>query len=118
MATLTKENSKVITLTDAAAERAKYLLAQRKDRPALGLKIGIETRGCSGMSYTMAYAEEIGPGDEVLEDKGVTVVVDPMALMFVIGTEVDYVDDKLEPGFRFSNPNEKSRCGCGESFSV
>ncbi len=108
----------LITLTDAAAERAKHLLAKRTGAPAAALKIGIKTKGCSGLSYTVDYVDRIGPNDEVIEDKGVKVVVDPMAVMYVLGTELDYVDDKLQPGFRFNNPNEKSRCGCGESFSV
>lgn len=108
----------VITLTDAAASRVKYLLAQRRGQPAAALKIGIKTKGCSGLSYTVDYVDEVRPSDEVIEDKGVKVVVDPMAVMYVLGTELDYVEDKLQPGFRFNNPNEKSRCGCGESFSV
>lgn len=116
MATNTERS--LITLTDAAAERVKYLLAQRGNKPALGLKIGVRTQGCSGLSYTVDYIEEIGPSDEVVQDKGVTVVIDPMAVMYILGTELDYVEDKFEPGFRFNNPNEKSRCGCGESFSV
>jgi iron-sulfur cluster assembly protein len=108
----------LITLTDAAAERVKHLLSLRAEKPAAALKIGVKSKGCSGLSYTMDYVDEIKPHDEVIDDKGVKVVVDPMAVMYILGTELDYVEDKLQPGFRFSNPNEKSRCGCGESFSV
>jgi len=109
--------SKAISLTDAAAERVRAVLAQR-EQPALGLRIGVKNRGCSGLSYTVDYADERKPFDEVIEDKGVTVLIDPGATMFLLGTEMDYVDDKFHSGFVFRNPNEKSRCGCGESFSV
>jgi iron-sulfur cluster assembly protein len=106
-----------MTLTDSAAERIKAVLAQRST-PALGLRIGVRARGCSGLTYTMDYAEQAGPNDERVEDKGVTLLIDPAATMFLIGTELDYVDDTLQAHFVFRNPNEKSRCGCGESFSV
>ncbi len=109
--------SKPITLTEAAAERVKAILAKREEA-AVGLRIGVSSKGCSGKSYTMDYAEEIGPLDEVIEDNGVTIVIDPTAALFLIGTEIDYVEDKLESGFVFRNPNEKGRCGCGESFTV
>ncbi|MEE8622707.1 MAG: iron-sulfur cluster assembly accessory protein [Alphaproteobacteria bacterium] len=109
--------SKPITLTEAAAERVKAILAKREEA-AVGLRIGVSSKGCSGKSYTMDYAEEIGPLDEVVEDNGVTIVIDPSAALFLIGTEIDYVVDKLESGFVFRNPNEKGRCGCGESFTV
>lgn len=104
-------------LTDAAAERIRHLMSTRKE-PALGLRIGVRTGGCSGMSYTMEFTGEKKPFDEVVEDKGATVIIDSKAVMFLIGTEMDYVDGKLQSGFVFKNPNEKSRCGCGESFSV
>jgi len=110
-------SSQAISLTEAAAERIRAVLAKR-DTPALGLRIGVKTRGCSGLSYTVDYADERKPFDEVIEDKGVTVLIDPGATMFLLGTEMDYVDDKFNSGFVFRNPNEKSRCGCGESFSV
>ena len=106
-----------ITLTDAAAERVKALLA-RREGAAAGLRIGVKTKGCSGLSYTVEYADAKGPHDEVLEDKGVTIFIDPKATMFIIGSQVDYVEDKLQSGFVFRNPNEKGRCGCGESFHV
>ncbi len=106
-----------VTLTDAAAARVKAIMAAR-DEPAVGLRIGIAPKGCSGNSYIIDYAEEIGPHDEVIETKGVTIVIEPGATLFLIGTEIDYVEDKLHSGFVFANPNEKGRCGCGESFTV
>jgi iron-sulfur cluster assembly accessory protein len=108
---------KAMTITDAAAERVKQIMAKR-DTPALGLRIGVKSRGCSGLSYTVEYAEEVKKFEEVVEDKGVKILIDPAATMFLIGTEMDYVDDKIQSGFVFNNPNEKARCGCGESFSV
>lgn len=107
----------IISLTEAAAARAKALLAE-SDPPARGLRISVTTKGCSGMSYAMEYAAEKGPHDEVIEDKGVTVFIDPLATMFILGTELDYVEDKLQSGFVFNNPNETGRCGCGESFHI
>jgi iron-sulfur cluster assembly protein len=106
-----------IKITDAAAERFKSLLVKR-DRPPAGLRISVKAKGCSGLSYVIDYADEKGPNDEVVQDKGVTLFIDPRATMFIIGTEVDYVEDKLQSGFVFKNPNEKGRCGCGESFHV
>lgn len=107
----------IMAITDAAAEKVKALLAGR-GKPSAGIRIGVRTKGCSGMSYTLEFADEKGPFDEVVEDKGVTVLIDPKATMFIVGTEMDYREDKLESGFVFSNPNEKGRCGCGESFHV
>jgi iron-sulfur cluster assembly accessory protein len=104
-------------LTDAAAERVKALLAKR-GKPAVGVRVGIRTKGCSGLSYTIEYADEKGKFDEVVQDKGVTVLIDPKAVMFLIGTQMDYVEEKLKSGFTFVNPNEKARCGGGESFHV
>ncbi|HWK43833.1 MAG TPA: iron-sulfur cluster assembly accessory protein [Stellaceae bacterium] len=106
-----------LSVTEAAAARVKALLAQR-DKPSAGIRVGIKTRGCSGLSYTLEYADERGKFDEVVEDKGVTILIEPKATMFLIGTEMDYVEDKLQTGFTFTNPNEKGRCGCGESFHV
>lgn len=107
----------LMSLTDAAAERVKHLMSTRPD-PATGLRIGVRTGGCSGMAYSMDFTLDKEPLDEVVEEKGVTLFVDSKALMFLIGTEMDYVEDKLQSGFVFNNPNEKGRCGCGESFHV
>jgi iron-sulfur cluster assembly protein len=104
-------------VTDAAAERIKALLAKR-GKPSLGIRVGVRSRGCSGLTYTLEYADEKGKFDELIEDKGVTILIDPKATMFILGTEMDFVEDKLESGFKFTNPNEKGRCGCGESFHV
>jgi iron-sulfur cluster assembly protein len=106
-----------ISLTDAAAERVKALLDKR-GKPSAGIRIGVRTKGCSGMSYTLEYADEKSQFDEVVEQKGVTVLIDPKASMFIFGTEMDWVEDKMQSGFVFRNPNEKGRCGCGESFHV
>lgn len=107
----------LMSLTESAAERVKHLMSTRTD-PAIGLRIGVRTGGCSGMAYSMDFTMEKEPLDEVVEEKGVTLFVDSKALMFLIGTEMDYVEDKLQSGFVFNNPNEKGRCGCGESFRV
>jgi len=107
----------MMTLTDAAAERAKLLIAQA-EKPIIGLRVGVKAQGCSGMSYYVEYAEEKKKFEEVVEDKGVTLLIDPAATMFLIGSEMDYQEDKLQSGFTFNNPNEKGRCGCGESFHV
>lgn len=106
-----------LMVTEAAAKRIQALLAQR-GKPAVGVRIGVRARGCSGLSYTLEYADEAGRYDEVVEDKGVKVLVDPKAILFILGTEMDYVEEKLQSGFVFRNPNEKGRCGCGESFHV
>jgi iron-sulfur cluster assembly protein len=106
-----------LTLTDAAAERVKALLATR-DEPALGLRIGVNPKGCAGQSYSIDFAEKAEGMDEVVNTKGVTVVIDAKAIMYLIGTELDYVEDKMSSSFVFRNPNEKGRCGCGESFHV
>lgn len=111
------ERPQMMTITDQAAERVKALLASR-GKPSAGVRIGIRTKGCSGMSYTLEFADEKNDFDEVVEDKGVRVFIDPKATMFIIGTQMDFVEDKLESGFTFENPNEKGRCGCGESFHV
>ena len=106
-----------MTLTEAAAERIRALLAKR-GKPAVGIRVGVRSRGCSGLTYTLEYADEKGKFDEMVQEKGVTVLIDPKATMFIIGTEMDYIEDKLQSGFTFRNPNEKGRCGCGESFHV
>ena len=106
-----------MTVTDEAAKRIQALLAKR-GKPSAGIRIGVRSRGCSGLTYTLEYADTKGKFDEVVEDTGVTLLIDPKATMFIIGTEMDYVEDKLQSGFTFRNPNEKGRCGCGESFHV
>ncbi|MFN3076079.1 MAG: HesB/IscA family protein [Alphaproteobacteria bacterium] len=107
-----------ITLTDAAAARIKELMA-KSDEPVAGLRVGVKPRGCSGLSYTMEYATESQPHEEVVEDKGVKIFIHPMAIMFLVGTEMDYRDSGMGgASFVFKNPNEKDRCGCGESFRV
>jgi iron-sulfur cluster assembly protein len=112
-----RERPAPLTLTDAAANRVKALLATR-DQPAMGLRIGVNPKGCAGQSYSIDFAEKAEMLDEVVNTKGVTVVIDSKALMFLIGTELDYVEDKMSSSFVFKNPNEKGRCGCGESFHV
>ena len=104
-------------LTEAAAQRITEL-TKRADSEIIGLRIGVKNGGCAGQSYTVEYAHDVRPTDEVVEDKGVTILVDPKAVMFILGTEMDYVEEKLQTGFTFRNPNEKGRCGCGESFHV
>jgi iron-sulfur cluster assembly protein len=106
-----------LVVTDAAAARIQALLDKR-GKPSVGVRVGVRSRGCSGLSYTLEYADEKGKFDEVVQQNGVTILIDPKASMFIIGTEMDYVEDKLQAGFTFSNPNEKGRCGCGESFHV
>jgi iron-sulfur cluster assembly protein len=106
-----------ITLTAAAVERVRALLDKR-GKPSAGIRIGVRTKGCSGLSYTIEYADARGPADDMVEQDGVTVLIDPKATMFILGTEMDYVEEKLQTGFVFRNPNEKGRCGCGESFHV
>lgn len=107
----------MMSVTPAAAAQVKKLLEGR-DKPAAGVRIGVRTKGCSGMSYTLEFADEKNPFDEVVQTEGVTLLIDPKATMFIVGTEMDYVEGKLESGFVFTNPNEKGRCGCGESFHV
>ncbi len=107
----------IIKITDAAAARVKLLLQQRT-KPAIAIKIGVKSGGCTGMAYTFEYAENFDKFDEVIDDKGVKIIVDAKAVIFLVGTTLDYVDEVTRSGFVFINPNEKSRCGCGESFAV
>ena len=109
-----------MTLTDAAADRLARLYAQGHANGEQGklLRIGVKTKGCSGMSYDMSWVEEPAPTDEVVKDKDLTVLVDRKASLFLIGTVMDYEEKNLTSGFTFTNPNEKGRCGCGESFHV
>ena len=106
----------LMQLSDAAAERLRALYAQGEAGKLL--RIAVKTKGCSGMSYDLSWVDEAGPGDEVVTDKGVTVLVDRKATLFLIGTVMDYEVKAMSAGFTFTNPNEKGRCGCGESFHV
>lgn len=115
--TTPRPRPKVMTLTDAAAERIRQIMA-RADKPVAGLRIGVKNGGCAGMEYTMEWAGEAGPTDETVEDKGVTVLIDPKAILFLLGTEMDFKADKLKAGFVFNNPNQTSACGCGESVQL
>jgi iron-sulfur cluster assembly protein len=108
---------KVVTLTDAAAERVKAIMARSVETVA-GLRVGVKKGGCAGMEYTMEYAAEAGPMDEVVEEKGVRLLIDPSAILFLLGTEMDYRSDKLSSGFVFKNPNQTGACGCGESVEI
>ena len=104
-------------LTDAAAERVREL-TKRADSEIVGLRVGVKNGGCAGMSYTMDYADETKPLDEVVEDRGVKIFIDPKAILFLIGTELDFVREKLGARFVFNNPNQTSACGCGESVAL
>ena len=108
---------KVVTLTDAAADRVKQIIANA-ERPIVGVRVGVKNGGCAGMSYTMEYAESVNPLDEVVEDKGVTVLIDPKAVLFLLGTEMDFQTTKMSSQFVFNNPNQTSACGCGESVAL
>ena len=108
---------KVMSLTDAAASRVKDIIANT-DKPIAGLRVGVKNGGCAGMSYTMEFAESVTPLDEVIEEKGVKVLIDPKAVLFLLGSEMDFKVDKLSSTFTFRNPNETSACGCGESVAI
>src|SRR5690348_10971910 len=108
---------KAMRLTDAAAERIKAVMAQA-EKPVVGLRVGVKNGGCAGMEYTMDYADEIRPTDEVVEDKGVKILIDPKAVLFLLGTEMDFRTEKLSAQFVFNNPNQTSACGCGESVQL
>ena len=107
----------VMRLTDAAAERIKYVMANSV-QPVIGVRVGVKNGGCAGMAYTMEYAQSVNPTDEVVEDKGVKILIDPKAVLFLLGTEMDYKTDKLAAQFVFNNPNQTSACGCGESVQL
>jgi len=107
----------VIRLTDAAAERIKYVMANAANT-VIGVRVGVKNGGCAGMTYTMEYAEKVEPADELVEDKGVRVLIDPKAILFLLGTEMDYKTDKLSAQFVFNNPNQTAACGCGESVTL
>ena len=107
----------VMRLSDAAAARIKEISA-RAEKPIAGVRVGVKNGGCAGMAYTMEYAEAANPADEVVEDKGVRILIDPKAVLFLLGTEMDYKVDKLSAQFVFNNPNQTSACGCGESVAL
>ena len=108
---------KVLTLTDAAADRVKSIIA-KADKRIVGVRVGVKNGGCAGMSYTMEYAESVNPLDEIVEDKGVKVLIDPKAVLFLLGTQMDFQTTKLSSQFVFNNPNQTSACGCGESVQL
>ena len=112
-----RSRPQVMTLTDAAAERVRAVIA-RSEKPVAGLRIGIKNGGCAGMEYTMEFAEQAGKFDEVVEDKGVKVLIDPKAILYLLGTQMDFKADKLSAQFVFNNPNQTSACGCGESVAI
>ena len=107
----------MLTLTDAAADQVKTLIDD-SDTPVIGLRVSVSSKGCSGLSYVFEYVEEKKKLEEEVESKGVKIFIDPMAIMFIMGSEMDYKQDRLQSGFVFNNPNAKNVCGCGESFSV
>ncbi len=107
----------IITLSDNAAQRIKEIMANAKE-PSIGVRVGVKSGGCAGMSYVMEYAKSSNSNDEVIEDKGVKVLIDPGAVMYLLGTEMDYKKEELSSTFVFKNPNETERCGCGESFKI
>jgi iron-sulfur cluster assembly protein len=104
-------------LSEAAAQRIREAIG-KADRPVAGVRVGVKNGGCAGMSYTMEYAETVNPLDEIVEDRGVRLLIDPKAVLFLLGTEMDYRTDKLSSGFVFNNPNQTSACGCGESVAI
>jgi len=108
---------KVVSLTDAAAARVKEIMA-KAEKPYVGLRVGVKNGGCAGQEYVLEYAEQIQPLDEVIEDKGVTILVEPKAVLFLIGSEIDYETTRLAAKFVFRNPNETDACGCGESVTI
>jgi len=108
---------KVMTLTDAAAARVQEIISA-SEKPIAGLRVGVRNGGCAGMSYTMEFAEQAAAHDEIVEDKGVRVLIDPKAVLFLLGTRMDFRTDRLSAGFVFENPNETSACGCGESVAI
>jgi iron-sulfur cluster assembly protein len=112
-----RERPKPVRLTDTAAARIQEIMANA-DGKFVGVRVGVTNAGCAGMSYTMDYASEAKPFEEVIEDKGVTVLIDPKAILFLIGTELDFVQEKLGARFVFNNPNQTSACGCGESVQI
>jgi iron-sulfur cluster assembly protein len=117
LAMAVRERPKIMTLTDAAAVRMQQIVASSEDG-VIGLRVGVKKGGCAGMEYTMEYATSRGPHEDVVEDKGVKIFIEPKAILFLLGTEMDYKTEKLSSGFVFRNPNETSACGCGESVAI
>ena len=109
--------SQIIKLSDNAASRIKEIMSGAEDN-TVGVRVSVKSGGCAGMSYVMEYSKEINPSDEVIEEKGVKVFIDPAAVMYLLGTEMDYKEEEFSSSFVFNNPNETERCGCGESFKV
>ncbi|MBS7699377.1 MULTISPECIES: iron-sulfur cluster assembly accessory protein [unclassified Chelatococcus] len=107
----------VMSLTDSAAARVKQLMS-KANPPAVALRIGVKKGGCAGMEYTMDYADALKPGEDVIEEKGVTIAIEPSAVLFLLGTTMDFKTDKMSSGFVFNNPNQTSACGCGESVAI
>tara|TARA_B100000941_G_scaffold286264_1_gene259511 strand:- start:174 stop:509 length:336 start_codon:yes stop_codon:yes gene_type:complete len=110
-------SSQAIKLSDNAAKRIKEIMANAADE-TIGVRVGVKSGGCAGLSYIMEYAREIRKNEEVIEDKGVKVLIDPKAIIYLLGTEMDYKTDEFTSQFIFKNPNETERCGCGESFKI
>ena len=117
MAVTKRPRPKVMTLSDAAAARVHEIVT-KSDKPIIGIRVGVKNGGCAGMEYTMAYAESVDKFDEIVEDKGVKILIDPKAILFLLGTQMDFKADKLKSGFVFNNPNQSSACGCGESVAI
>jgi len=109
--------TQIIKLSDNAANRIKEIMS-KADEKTIGVRIGVQSGGCAGISYIMEYAKEPRPNEEIIEDKGVKVLIDPSAIIYLLGTEMDYKQEKFSSQFVFKNPNETERCGCGESFKV
>jgi iron-sulfur cluster assembly protein len=109
--------TQIIKLSDNAATRIKEIMSSA-DNSTIGVRVGVKSGGCAGMSYVMEYAKKTNPNDEIIEDKGVKVLIDPKAIMYLLGTEMDYKKEELSSNFVFKNPNETERCGCGESFKI
>ena len=111
------QKSNILTLTPKAIERIRYLVNQSSSQDNI-LRVGIEKGGCAGLTYSMDYTSEIKEGDEIVDQDDIRVVIDPKAILYLLGTEMDYVEDKFSSGFKFKNPNEVSACGCGESVEI
>ncbi len=114
---MTSAMKNILSITDVAVEKIKLLL-QKRDRPSFGIRVGVKSGGCSGLSYYIEYADNKNQFDEVIQDKGIVILIDPKALMYLLGSEMNYVESQFKSGFTFTNPNEKGKCGCGKSFNV